>query len=280
MPRQFIKDQLEDIFVNKNVADLFDRGELAFLTLQQKNERQIRDKVAWELQQRLDKRYGKEVLMVRCEWPNDVDAKKLDYNKARPLKYSDPKGGLRELKGRSAVDLAVLRMNHPNRDDYYEVIALIELKSHLFLTGETWAQDQFNKDVEKMVAISELDRKGKQADKRIDNADLYFIYIMNSHVTANKTNRYASAVGYKNQLDMHGKSSAAKAPILLFDEGGYQKALAKEFNRIITSKVIITNANNQYCQPLQSYQIGTSFGHPLYYTCMLWGPYKGKNIVI
>lgn len=277
MPRQFIKDQLEDILVNKNVAVLFAPDELAYLTLQQKNERQIRDKVAWVLQQRLDKKFGIGAFMARCEWPNDVDSKNLDYSKARPLKHSDPKEA-KELKGRSAVDLAILKMN-TNRDDYEEVIALIEFKSHLFLTRETWAQEQFNKDVEKMVAISELDRNGKQPDYRIKDADLYYIYIMNSHVTAGKTNRYASAVGYKNQLDMHKRSNAAKAPQKLFDENDYQQALTNEFDSI-KNTVIILNKPNVYCQPLQSHQIGTSFEHPLYYTCMLWGPYNGRDINI
>ena len=124
MPRPFIKDQLEDILIKNNIAVLFAPGELAFLTLQQKNERQIRDKVAWVLQQRLDNKFGKGRFMARCEWPNDVDSKNLDYSKARPLKHSDPKEA-KQLKGRSAVDLAILEMDK-SRTDYKEVIALIE----------------------------------------------------------------------------------------------------------------------------------------------------------
>ena len=275
MPRQFIKDQLEEILIKNNVADLFDPGELAFLTLQQKNERQIRDKVAWELQQRLDKKYGAGEYMARCEWPNDVDSKKLDYNKARPLKYSNPKGGLKVLKGRSAVDLAILKMNS-NRDDYDEVVALIEFKSHLFLNGDGWAKGEFKKDVSKMKALSGLSRIGIQADKRIYNADLYFIYIMNSHERSNIL-QYTSAVGYwDTTLKLHNTNSRSKQKPILCTDSNYQKDLDAEFCNIISA---VNVPNNSY-QRSATCPIGTSFKHPLQCTCMIWGPYKGGNIIV
>lgn len=257
MPKQFIKQQLEDILVKNNIADLFKKDELAYLTLQQKNERQIRDKVAWELQKRLDKEYGRGAYMARCEWPSKVDADKLTYPKQSNV-----------LNGRSAVDLAILRMNK-KKDDYVEVIALIEFKSHLFLNGDGWAKGEFMKDVSKMKALSGLSRKGNQADKRIDNADLYFIYIMNSHEKSN-IQQYTSAVGYWDTLKLHNnpKSHSKHKPILCTDSN-YQKDLDAEFCNIISA---VNVPNNSY-QRSATRPIGTSFMHPIQCTCMIWGPF-------
>lgn len=261
MPRQFMKDLLEEILIKNNVADLFDPGELAFLTLQQKNERQIRDKVAWVLQQRLDKKYGAGEYMARCEWPSKVDADKLDYSKTSTV-----------LKGRSAVDLAILKMNS-NRDDYDEVVALIEFKSHLFLNGDGWAKGEFKKDVSKMKALSGLSRKDNPPYKRINNADLYFIYIMNSHERSNIL-QYTSAVGYWDTLKLHNTDSRSKQKPILCTDSNYQKDLDAEFCNIISA---VNVPNNSY-QRSATCPIGTSFKHPLQCTCMIWGPYKGGNI--
>lgn len=256
MCRQYIKQQLEDILVKNNIADLFHKDELAYLTLQQKNERQIRDKVAWVLQQRLDQKYGAGKYMARCEWPSKVDADKLDYPKQSIV-----------LKGRSAVDLAILKMD-TNRDDYYRVVALIEFKSHLFLNGDGWAKEEFKKDVSKMNALKGLSRKGNQADKRIDNADLYFIYIMNSHERSD-IQHYTSAVGYRDTLKLHNTKSRSKQKPILCTDSNYQKDLDVEFSDIISA---VNVPNNSY-QRSATRPIGTSFMHPLQCTCMIWGPY-------
>lgn len=157
--KKFIKDKLEELL--QNVPNYFEENELAYITLQQKVERQIRDKIAWKLQKAADNKYGVGQLLVRCEWPSSYDENKLDYT------------GVPGISGRSAVDIAVLKMND-DRTDYDEVLALIEFKHHAFLNKETMFYGEFNKDVAKMKKIASLPRKNSPQDLRIRQADLYF----------------------------------------------------------------------------------------------------------
>ena len=132
----FLEQQIAEILINNNIATLFHENELVYISLQQKNERQVRDKVAWELQKRLDHRFGVGALMVRCEWPSIHDEHNLDYQSAKGIidvsNEDDEVQCKKEctLNGRKAVDIAVLLMSK-DKKDYEEVIALIEFKSHV-----------------------------------------------------------------------------------------------------------------------------------------------------
>lgn len=277
-----IEEFLQDILIKNNISDLFECNELAYITLQQKNERQVRDKVAWKLQKRLDYRFGVGTFMVRCEWPSIYDEHNLDYQSAKGIVYAENKCDevpcKKEctLNGRKAVDIAVLLMSD-DRKDYKEVIALIEFKSHLFLNKDGWVKKEFPKDVYKMRAFTQLSRVNNPQDKRIKNADLYFVYIMNSHERSD-IDEYASAVAYKDTLDLHRKNSTSNqtTPILCSDVN-YQPKLDGEFNDIIKSISTKTKVNTYQRSNINL--LGSSFIHPLFCTCMVWGPYKGQDLV-
>ncbi len=119
------------------IPNLFDGNELAYITLQSKNEMQIRDKFAWKMQCELDKEYGFGQYGVRREWSKT---------------------------GRSKVDVAILRFNNGQLDT---VVALMEFKAHHCLNNEQWPIDAFPNDVNKMIGMCD----------NYPDADLYFIFL-------------------------------------------------------------------------------------------------------
>ena len=279
--KQKIFDELKDIL--SNIPALFQPDELAYLTLQQKNERQIRDKVAWELQKRLDKQYFDSKgpkLIVRCEWPSAVDAKNLCYQCSG-------------LSGRSAVDLAVLLMND-NRTDYEKVVALIEFKADSFLNNEDWPYIAFAEDVEKMQKFTSLIRKNNSNDLRISDSDLYFVFLLSSH-DHNNDDSYASAVTYKNILDKGAKRSSLSAPHL-YDENNpvpFINARDNFFEGFVDFTKIPTWIGKRIPLPRQIkynkvyplfkfgiHKLGYTFGYKMYLTGFLWGPYLAKDIKV
>ncbi|MCQ2384137.1 MAG: hypothetical protein MJZ96_04565 [Paludibacteraceae bacterium] len=244
--KKFIKDKLEELL--QNVPNYFEENELAYITLQQKVERQIRDKIAWKLQKAADNKYGVGQLLVRCEWPSSYDENKLDYT------------GVPGISGRSAVDIAVLKMND-DRTDYDEVLALIEFKHHAFLNKETMFYGEFNKDVAKMKKIASLPRKNSPQDLRIRQADLYFIMLTTSH-QQNNGEKYASAVVYKGILDSSNKT---KAPTLYdpTNTGQYIYDI-NAFWKGFKNKGLLLESTEL---PMQN--IGTSFGYDMWFTGLI-----------
>jgi hypothetical protein len=117
MPRKLIKNTLPTLL--NNLTTLFAPNELAYLSIQGKNELQIRDKVAWNLQVALDKQFGQGEYLVCHEWAK---------------------------QGRSKVDMAVL-------DDNGHPIALFEFKAHYLLNDETYMYAEFVKDTNKMYGL-------------------------------------------------------------------------------------------------------------------------------
>ena len=99
--QNFIKQTISSLLSNLNSC--FPNGELAYYSLQGKNELQIRDKIAWELQKKLDTWKGaRNQYIVRREWgPFD----------------------------RAKCDLAVLEVDTTNTNKS-ELVALFEFKSH------------------------------------------------------------------------------------------------------------------------------------------------------
>lgn len=244
--KKIIEKKLKELL--GNVPNYFEENELAYITLQQKVERQIRDKIAWKLQKAADNKYGVGQLLVRCEWPSSYDSQKLDYQ------------NISGISGRSAVDIAVLKMND-DRTDYDEVLALIEFKHHAFLNKETWPYDEFEKDVNKMETMALLPRKNQSQDLRIQQADLYFIMLTTSH-QQNNGNKYASAVVYKNILDGIPKS---KTPTLYdpTNTGQYIYEI-KAFWKGFKNKGLLLESTEL---PMQN--IGTSFGYDMWFTGLI-----------
>jgi hypothetical protein len=113
--RGLIQNTLPNLL--NNLTSLFATNELAYLSIQGKNEIQIRDKVAWYLQVAIDNQFGQGNYVVCHEW--------------------GPK------KGRSKVDLAVL-------DNQGKPIVLFEFKSHYLLNNEKYMYAEFVKDSNKM----------------------------------------------------------------------------------------------------------------------------------
>lgn len=260
--KEFIKDRLKELL--GNVPNYFEENELAYITLQQKVERQIRDKIAWKLQKEADKKYGVGQLLVRCEWPSSYDSQKLDYQ------------NISGIIGRSAVDIAVLKMND-DRTDYDKVLALIEFKHHAFLNKETWPFKEFDKDVEKMETMAQLPRKNQSQNLslRKQQADLYFIMLTTSH-QQNNGDKYASAVTYKDILDK-GPKATTYHPTLYnpTNPGLYTTNLRTfwgNFSTVYQQKhQQVQQINTSTLLPMQN--IGSSFGYDMWFTGLIFGPF-------
>ena len=271
--KYFLKNKLQQIL--NTASSFFEKDELAYLVLQQKIERPVRDKVAWELQKAFDKEYGQGEVLVRCEWPSWYDEQNLDYSNSK-------------LSARSAVDIAILMMNK-SRDDYKEVLALIEFKHHAFLNTEQWPYVSFVKDVRKMQEMTKLGRKGNSSDKRIKHADMYFVMLTTSHNKSNG-NVFGSAVVYQDLLTSRKGTILFADPnyaqnLMKFWEGFYDLSLQCTYTN--GYKIDVTNLNKlkynnipapSVPQPVIQ-NLGCSFNYIMHLSCMLWGPYKSSDII-
>ena len=142
MPTKTIQKKISELTetILKSMPFFFESNELAYITLQSKNELQIRDKFAWKMQCELDKLYGFGSYVVRREWSK---------------------------QGRWKVDIAILKMNDDG--EMASVIALMEFKAHHCLNKEQWPKKAFPKDVKKMCTFIEC-----------NDVDLYFIFLHTS----------------------------------------------------------------------------------------------------
>lgn len=278
----FIDEQLRSII--KDIPSLFEPDELAYISLQQKNERQIRDKVAYRLQQNLDKEYGSGQYLVRCEWPSYFDVRKLDYSKSKEFG--------KEISWRTAVDMAILKMNE-TRNDYDEVIALIEFKAHSFLNYEKWPYEEFAEDVAKMYSMTGLNSK-------IQNADLYFIMLTNS-IGSDGANldKFGSAIVSQDIFALNQKKGNSQKKPMLYDEQNPEPFIKqlKDFwkgftlltfdfgdkNQIDTTKYSIQyndpNVIRKTPEPVVKLS-GKSFGYHIWQTGLVWGPYKASDLKV
>jgi len=137
-----IQKQLSEYLSNINEG--FADGELAYLSLQAKNELQVRDKIAWRLQSYLHEKYGNRYV-VRREW--------------NPLENY-------------RVDLAILELKN-NCIEVEKCIAMVEFKAQTLLRPESWYKYEFHHDKFKMQSI--MRRVTSHAD-----ADAYFVLLHSS----------------------------------------------------------------------------------------------------
>lgn len=173
----FIAHEINSLL--NSLSRLFNNAnELAFYSLQGKNELQIRDKIAWYLQQALDRQYGTCKYIVRREW---------------------------SPKERSKVDLAVLKINGLNTD-LVEPIALIEFKAHSFVNKEQWPYAAFLVDIKKMYDMVDdirtlKDEKGNQAYHTAENVDMYYIFLHSTQNQKQTIGGYKEAIAYVDILN-------------------------------------------------------------------------------
>lgn len=278
--RNAVKANLKELL--GRVTDLFSKDELAYISLQQNNKSQIRDKIAFYLQKTMDSSYPGECI-VRCEWPSLEDMRKLDYLDSK-------------ISHRSTVDIAVLKMND-EKTDYVEVLALMEFKTHMFLNREKWPYEDFSRDVNKMKMITQLPRNFAEGDFRIKNADLYFVMGNTSHDNRDKGKflRYPSAIAYRDILGLSDDKKSRRTAILYDREKPdiYKDELMRFWEGFCTMRFdfggteqrVDTPYTMEYCGvkcqevPERIIQrIGSSFGYNMYQTFLVWGPYRADKL--
>ncbi len=275
--QEYIKEQLQELL--KNPERLFDKDELAYLSLQGKNEMQIRDKVAWRLQRSLDLNYGEKQFIVRREW---------------------------SPSGRSKVDLAIIKV------ETCQTIVLLEFKAHQFVNDETWPYAEFLKDTYKMYNMCE-------DPKVDNESDMYFIFLHSFQSHRQIEKRFKEAIAYANfykskntwtleeytidaikeKLTKTWKSFYNKNEEIqsaLYSKGKIQQ----HYESLITS----TNKDNDnerkvktqlkecfeqnktlYFYPTpdraninpEPCNVGESFGYEWYVASFIWGPYKRND---
>lgn len=251
LPQTAIQKQVQDLVsqILGDIPTMFAPNELAFYTLEGKNETQIRDRFAWMMQNALDQSYPGQYI-VRKEWSAWES-------------------------GREKVDVAVLSVGADiTQIDGTEVVALIEFKAHSFLNKEQWPYAEFGKDVAKMYDMTKA-----QSIEKCDNADLYFIYLQSSfdHMIID----YPSAVNYPKifnadstvyhtHKDYLTKTAAYWAPF--FAAGDFPVKTTKHYP---TQHHIEYAAGTSHTAPTPAKQnIGKAFGYDGVILPMIWGPYK------
>lgn len=235
--KKLIHDEIVRLLNNMNA--LFLDGELAFITLQQKNERVIRDKFAYHLQiylNSLDKNSNDSKYVVRCEWRDTEESKR--------------------------TDIAVLKINKEHSDYYYNnVIAVIEFKAHNILNNQKgYIKTIFHKDVDKMSILRRKNPKAK-------DADLYFILSLSSH-DDNGSPKFKSATTYApSPRIVEQKIPTDKTSLTL-----------EEYRNQIEELTSLEDLNVPYKETTKTLYIGNSFGYTLHQTFVIWGPYEEEDI--
>lgn len=273
--QKFIEERLQEWLNNPKL--LFEDDELAYLSLQGKNELQVRDKVAWRLQQDIDKRHHAGEYIVRREWSPQT---------------------------RSKVDMAVLKVDE-NNQDRVAPIALIEFKAHSFVNQEQWPYAAFLVDVKKMYdMINEMlelkDDKGNPIYTNAHNVDMYFIFLQS---TQNKKQSdgggYKEAIAYVDILNHDNTICPATETDYtdywkgFYDDGiVYNSFLGKKNSNPLSHFKDFYDKNNlsdyksdlsdliNYCKgkpdpnkpKIQS--VGTYLGYEWSVASFIWGPYK------
>ena len=252
--------QTEISYLMNNLNTLFPNDELAYYSLQGKNELQIRDKVAWELQTKIDNKFGQNKYIVRREW---------------------------SMEGRSKFDMAVLEVD-PNNTDKSEPVAILEFKAQSFVNKEDWFYGSFYLDVKNMWAFC----------AGLKEVDMYFIFLHSTQNQKHVSGGYGDAITYKDIFD-HKNTILSSDPSLhtvtstiwnrfysnadiknsLFTKNG---KLKRHFNnKIGVSNPPQINYNVKFTIPQPIFQnVGKSFGYEWFVAPMIWGPFKYGDINI
>ena len=166
--KKFIRTTLQGLLNSLDTG--FDKGELAYLSSQGKNELQIRDKIAWRLHNNIIAEFGNEKYVVRREW--------------------SPEGF-----GREKVDLAVLELDS-SLTKVARAIALVEFKAQSIVRPEQWYLDEFKHDVQKMRTLTEESPICK-------DADMYFVFLETGQ--ERKADKFKPVLGYAQYQSVNVK---------------------------------------------------------------------------
>ena len=265
--QNFIKQTITLLLSKLKIC--FPNGELAYYSLQGKNELQIRDKIAWELQKALDTwKNARNQYIVRREW-GSFDNKKCD--------------------------LAVLEVDTTNTNKS-ELVALFEFKAHAYVnTKEDWPYASFYADVRKMRdTIYTATTNGKQAK----DADMYFIFLQSSQNQNHIIGGYEDAVAYKDRL--------INPHTIFISHPTFMKRVIAFWNDFLNNSVIhnalhtktgaikkhfcsvpsgaactILYNKIKFVPPVPYFQnVGAFLGYDWYVAPMIWGPYKTTDITL
>lgn len=257
MGKQDLQNTASDYEIVRNLIEItleeinggFEKNELAFLSMEGKNEGQIRDKIAWRLHRLLEQSYPGQYLVIK-EWKPEVK-----WNRER-------------------IDLAILKMQ--SGDSAY-VVAMIEFKAQSIVRQEKWYLEEFAHDVVKMCKFA-------HQDKLAIDADLYFVFLETGQ-GANDTGKpysqmlaslkYTSNTQYGTPEQLHSeiKKHFEQFPSLAGQT--FEQRYNKTYYGFTLQENVPTNINTFEVQPL---------GIIHNFTCCLgafiWGPAKPNNINI
>ena len=240
---QIVNDSIVGIVANLDC--FFQHGELAFLSYENKIETILKNKIAWELQKQLDflstKKTLSEFYLVKMEWSPEEKRK---------------------------CDMAVLRQDKTNNNDYSEVIALFELKFTSLQKAEKLYKREFVKDICKMVGFCKEDLHGSK-----NQIDIYYLFFQQLHLQTIK--EYRNAFTYIKLID----SCFGKAK---WQELGKQNEVEKiedYWKNKVFSNVSIKGSNGSSWKRVEI-DLGNYFNHSSFLETAIWGPAKADEIVI
>lgn len=222
----------------------FEKNELAFLSIQGKNEQQIRDKIAWRLHNALAAaKEGYEHVVVRREWSPD-------------------------RRSRSKVDLAVLLLDDKN-EKVSKTLALIEFKAQSLARPENWYLDEFAHDVFKMYNMCEDDQ-----------TQMYFVFLHSAQSSYEAAPDVVQAAKlYRNSktaLCSIDDDSQCKAMMKTEWEKFFKETISQKFNKH-TYEFTYRDAVKEIPKPKIQY-IGTVYNTQCFTAAMIWGPYVKGDI--
>ena len=239
-------------YILNNLTNFFAPNELAYLSIQGKNEIQIRDKVAWYLQGAIDDQFGQGNYVVCHEW--------------------GPK------KGRSKVDLAVL-----DNQGYPRV--LFEFKSHYLLNNEKYMYAEFVKDTNKMFKLCKQDDKIDMYFIFLQNVPSPTQRPVGGVLKNVMPTSYAGRLNNLKQAHVYTETNDGLIPHIkgiwndfyVYNEDKFTSAMKRD----LKDRHFFAPQSNSVPQfTIQLQDIGKSYGCPCYIAPFIWGPYTCNTLNI
>lgn len=238
-------------YILNNLTNFFAPNELAYLSIQGKNEIQIRDKVAWYLQVAIDNQFGQGNYVVCHEWGPE--------------------------KGRSKVDLAVL-------DNQGKPIVLFEFKSHYLLNNEKYMYAEFVKDSNKMYQFCNdnpnihmyfifLQNVPSPIQRPVGGV---LKYVMPTSYTGrlNKLKQAYVYPGANNRIQQH--IQGIWNDFYDYNQNKFTSAMKRDLKGRHFFKPQSNSVPQFNISQLQN--IGNSYGCPCYIAPFIWGPYTCNTL--
>lgn len=226
----------------------FDGDELAYLSIQCKNELQIRDKIAWLMHKKIGNKY-----VIRREFaPNNTSKEK--------------------------VDLAIIELDD-SKTEIKEVVALIEFKAHSIARPEKWYVDEFVHDIEKMENIVEKDKT------KYKNTDLYFVLFETIQGHRPINDKYKHTLGFNIYVNEKTKfysdyDSDCELSEKLITEDFREFTKTEIKGHYKKQDHVLILKKNLNITKLSIIPIGEAFGYKEYVAPLILGPIKSSDITI